>query len=212
MVRSRGRNMPVPARGGEGVGDFALHPQGRPCGRPPAALGRQRKAGHQRPASWTAAKRKQARRPHRMAGQAACSRELTGSSHARYSLRRVPPESSSCLGLPVTAPGPRHTTVGRTGGRRPITLSLKLMVIASFRPRVGATHMLALFGHRLPPLLRRVVNEAGGRRGRSSPSGRAGDHRRQARAQFVLAGRALRVPVSVSDGPPRTTTVTRQTR
>jgi hypothetical protein len=36
-------SMPVPARAVRELGDFSLHPQGRPCGRPPAAavLGRQ---------------------------------------------------------------------------------------------------------------------------------------------------------------------------
>ena len=35
------------------LGDFSLHPQGRPCGRPPAAavLGRQQNDGHREPAS-----------------------------------------------------------------------------------------------------------------------------------------------------------------
>jgi hypothetical protein len=53
-----------------------------------------------------------------------------------------------------------------------------------------------------------AANEAGGRRGRASPSGSACNHRRPARASLVLAGRALRVPVaSVPDGQPRTTAV-----
>ncbi len=52
------------------------------------------------------------------------------------------------------------------------------------------------------------TNEASGRPGRASPITRAGGRRRQVRGAFVLAGRALRVPVaSVPDGPPRTTAV-----
>jgi hypothetical protein len=43
MVRSRGWSMPVPAVLVRELGDFSLHPQDRPFGRPPAAavLGRQ---------------------------------------------------------------------------------------------------------------------------------------------------------------------------
>ena len=56
-----------------------------------------------------------------------------------------------------------------------------------------------------------LANEAGGRDGRASLSGSACDHRRQVGASFVLAGRALRVPVTpASGGPPRTTTVHRR--
>ena len=40
----------------------------------------------------------------------------------------------------------------------------------------------------------RLANEASARRGRASPSGPAGDHRRQAWSSVVLAGRALDVP------------------
>jgi hypothetical protein len=42
--------------------------------------------------------------------------------------------------------------------------------------------------------LRQPANEARGHRGRASPSGRAGDRRRHASSNVVLAGRALLVP------------------
>ena len=46
----------------------------------------------------------------------------------------------------------------------------------------------------LPRCLQQLANEAGGRPGPTSSSGRAVDHRRQARASFVLVGRAPDVP------------------
>src|SRR5215218_10251911 len=46
----------------------------------------------------------------------------------------------------------------------------------------------------LPRCLQQLANEAGGYPGPTSPSGRAGGHRRQARASFVLVGRAPDVP------------------
>jgi hypothetical protein len=56
--------------------------------------------------------------------------------------------------------------------------------------------------------LRALANEASGHRGRASPSGRAGDHRRQAPSNVVLTGHAPNVPyASVGSGHPRTTTV-----
>jgi hypothetical protein len=62
----------------------------------------------------------------------------------------------------------------------------------------------------LPRARRALANEASGHRGPASRSARAGDHRCHARARFVLAGRALHVPVaSAPAGPPRTTAVGR---
>ena len=56
--------------------------------------------------------------------------------------------------------------------------------------------------------LRALANEASGHRGRASPSGRAGDHRRQAPSNVFLTGHAPNVPLaSVGSGHPRTTTV-----
>jgi hypothetical protein len=42
--------------------------------------------------------------------------------------------------------------------------------------------------------LRALANEASGHRGRASPSGQAGDHRRQAPSNVVLTGHAPNVP------------------
>jgi hypothetical protein len=42
----------------------------------------------------------------------------------------------------------------------------------------------------LPRCLQQLANEAGGHPGPTSPSGQAGDHRRQARGGVILAGRA----------------------
>jgi hypothetical protein len=65
----------------------------------------------------------------------------------------------------------------------------------------------------LPRALLALANEASGRRGRTSPSGSACDHRCHACASLVLAGRALRVPVAmVPDGSPRTIAVDREAR
>jgi hypothetical protein len=46
----------------------------------------------------------------------------------------------------------------------------------------------------LPRCLQRLANEAGGHPRTDLTSGRAGGHRRQARASFVLVGRAPDVP------------------
>jgi hypothetical protein len=46
----------------------------------------------------------------------------------------------------------------------------------------------------LPRCLQQFANEVGGHPGPTSPSGRAVDHRRQARASFVLVGRAPMCP------------------
>src|SRR4029450_7356368 len=46
----------------------------------------------------------------------------------------------------------------------------------------------------LPHCLQQLAKEAGGHPGPTPPSGRAADHRRPARASFVLVGRAPIVP------------------
>jgi hypothetical protein len=103
------------------------------------------------------------------------SEELTSCARTSWPASRITPDSAGCL----------DSCNACSADWRSVSLALGDECVGQLVDDEAEIE--------LPRLLRSLASGAGGYPGRASPSGRAGDHCRNAQAGFVLAGRAGRV-------------------